>query len=1052
MRLHAKASSTGSPQRQATGLGRFVRGAFATPGASSDADGSGASPGRRLAPPAALAAALLAGLALLVGAADAAAPVVVTGSASAIAKTAATLNGTVNPEGTELEECLFEYGETGGYGQTAACAETPAEIGAATSPVAVHADVGGLEAATEYHFRFVAVSEDGEEKGLDKTFATLGPLVSGESAGQVGTSTAKLNAAVNPQGVLTTYHFEYTDDADFQANGFANATVKPAPDASAGSGEAAISVSVAITGLESATTYHFRLVATSADGTTDGTGASFMTFTPSPSFGSCPNDPFRTGAGGRLPDCRAYEQASPVEKDGGDANGDPYYNQASPSGDAVSFYNRSGLPGGVGAQDRPAYVARRGADGWSTRGIFAPPVFGERLVSTWGLTPDLQYSFQNFQATSPGEPLERDFVSRSNLDGTVEFIVPFTQENGGYQYGAASADDSRVFFEAAGAGSNLTGNGVAGRDNVYLYDRGSGTLSLVGLLPESEGGAAPPEGSVLGPYDWFAGATNATHLREGGPERSYLVEDLHAVSMSGDRAFFTAGGTGEIYLRRGLLGAGPETVPVSASQATSPDPNGSKPAIFMGATPSGSQAFFTSCEKLTDDSTSVSTAANRCDAAEQGSDLYRYDAGSGALADLTVDTNADPHGADVRGVIGVSDDGTFVYFVANGVLASNVGAGGAHATLGDCGEFAYGGAGLTASGSCNLYVWHSGAIAFVAPLKASSPEVGGYFSDAADWAPTTELISNSAVPNPTGRVSPDGRTLLIRSQLQLTGYDNSIQLSFTNQKAGANEFYRFRFGDSEPACVSCTPTGASPEGRNTIESLNNGGAHSSKGAAPLRRVLSADGDRVFFEADAKLVGGDVDGTKDVYEWEAPGAGSCTAASSAYSIQDEGCLYLLSSGASSSPSYLLDASSTGDDVFIITREALVPQDEDGLKDVYDVRAGGGLASQHAVAPPQCEGEACRGAGTGAASGRGAGSAAFSGPGNQAQAHLRNCGPVAGHAQRLAHRSKRLRRRAGRLHGRPAAQRLRHRARLLAKRAHRLSMGAKRCRRANRRASR
>ena len=83
-------------------------------------------------------------------------PDVVTGKASNRTKAGATLNGKVNPEGVELEECEFEYGLDNSYGQSIPCAETPAAIGTGLSPVSVHADISGLSGSTKYHFRLTA--------------------------------------------------------------------------------------------------------------------------------------------------------------------------------------------------------------------------------------------------------------------------------------------------------------------------------------------------------------------------------------------------------------------------------------------------------------------------------------------------------------------------------------------------------------------------------------------------------------------------------------------------------------------------------------------------------------------------------------------------------------------------------------------------------------------------------------------------------------------------------------------------------------------------------
>ncbi len=91
-------------------------------------------------------------------------------------------------------------------------------------------------------------------------------------------------------------------------------------------------------------------------------------------------------------------------------------------------------------------------------------------------------------------------------------------------------------------------------------------------------------------------------------------------------------------------------------QRTNPDPNGVQPKGYWYATPDGSAAFFTSGEKLTNNSQ-----------AEPGvPDLYRYNVATDTLVDLTT---ADPDGAGIQGVLGASDSGGRVYFAASGALA-----------------------------------------------------------------------------------------------------------------------------------------------------------------------------------------------------------------------------------------------------------------------------------------------------------------------------------------------------------------------------------------------
>ena len=99
-----------------------------------------------------------------------AAPVVSSGSASAVSETEATLNGTVNPSEQETSY-FFEYGTTTAYGEKTA----EASAGSGVSPVAKSATVTGLTPSTTYHFRLVAKNATGTSHGIDRTFKTAGP-------------------------------------------------------------------------------------------------------------------------------------------------------------------------------------------------------------------------------------------------------------------------------------------------------------------------------------------------------------------------------------------------------------------------------------------------------------------------------------------------------------------------------------------------------------------------------------------------------------------------------------------------------------------------------------------------------------------------------------------------------------------------------------------------------------------------------------------------------------------------------------------------------------
>lgn len=93
-----------------------------------------------------------------------------TGAASDLSPEGATLNATVDPNGSETAY-RFEYGTDTTYGQSTP--EQPA--GAGMDGGLVRADVSGLQPDTTYHYRVVATNAQGTTEGEDKTFATPAP-------------------------------------------------------------------------------------------------------------------------------------------------------------------------------------------------------------------------------------------------------------------------------------------------------------------------------------------------------------------------------------------------------------------------------------------------------------------------------------------------------------------------------------------------------------------------------------------------------------------------------------------------------------------------------------------------------------------------------------------------------------------------------------------------------------------------------------------------------------------------------------------------------------
>jgi hypothetical protein len=192
-------------------------------------------------------------------------PTATTGSASSVGVTSASVDGTVNPNGNATTYA-FQYGPTTNYGlQTATT-----DAGSGTTSTAAHATLSGLVSGTTYHYRLVATSAAGSTSGSDATFTTAKrpPTVSTSSPSLVTSSSATLQGHVDPNGNATTYTFEYGPTTAYGLQTSAT---------SAGAGTTSTGVHATVGGLQSGTTYHYRLVATSTDGSVASSDATFVT-------------------------------------------------------------------------------------------------------------------------------------------------------------------------------------------------------------------------------------------------------------------------------------------------------------------------------------------------------------------------------------------------------------------------------------------------------------------------------------------------------------------------------------------------------------------------------------------------------------------------------------------------------------------------------------------------------------------------------------------------------------------------------------------------------
>ena len=236
-----------------------------------------------------------------------------------------TLHGTVNPEGTPVEECVFEYGTSEEYEDTVPCEPKAEELGSSTNEVPVQAKIAGLRGGTVYHFRVVARKGSATVPGKDLQAGTPPiAVLSGEEATEVTAGGARLNALVDPEGLpVSRCEFEY-------GTGTAYGHVVRCEQklAQIGFGAGPVPVSAQLAGLEANVTYHWRLSVRDPNGEAVSSGHTFV---------------YRasgSGAGG-LPDDRAYEMVTPPFKNGASVGTVLFGLHATPPGPQVGLCRRA---------------------------------------------------------------------------------------------------------------------------------------------------------------------------------------------------------------------------------------------------------------------------------------------------------------------------------------------------------------------------------------------------------------------------------------------------------------------------------------------------------------------------------------------------------------------------------------------------------------------------------------------------------------------------------------------------------------------------------------
>jgi sugar lactone lactonase YvrE len=790
-------------------------------------------------------------------------------------------------------------------------------------PGALRGGVPGLGVNGQAQKVYAVVKGEDGGRSQVKVFKTLrffegAPTISGIAVTNLVSSSATLQAKINPNTSATTYHFEY-GTTDCSVLGSACTSV-PLTDEAIGSGHNPVPVSVDVSGLSPDTLYYYRVVAGNSFEVTKGPVRTFRT---------------EVSAFGFLPmDGRVWEQVTPIDKFGGNIGNTDGVVQAAADGSGVAFPTHGSIvadPEGNRAGELSEVLAGRSAAGWGVTDLVPPHTQATGL-----------FNFLEYKAFSPDlglavlEPHDPTPLSPDASSG----LAPYLRTNSQPKLYRPLVTTKEEFANVP-PGTLVAGEVSTGDRNRVAIGGVNESLShvVISSVPSLVDGAAE---KAL--YMWHDGAIEPVSVLPASGGKvvkakvgSGLISVRHAVSSDGSRVFWTPGESinltdnPALYLRdmEVELSTRLDVARPGASEA------GAAAPVFMGASRDGGVVFFTDSQQLT------------ADASQGGRDLYRCvisdidpSLGCVQLEDLSASLNGPGEAVVVEeAALGMAEDGGAVYFVED-----------------------------AEEDAPQLYVWQAGmGVRFVASL---SPE------DHPDWG-QTETQKTGQASRVVATSSPNGRYLTFMSERSLTGQETADPAS----GEPVEQAYRYDAVTDSLACISCNPSGSTDLGSRLEEGANTNALFPDLMGVWAGRTIGAtlpeaielsrtvglsfyhpravlDNGRVYFNSPSPLVPADSNGTWDVYQYEPFGVGTCGPSSRGGSIAvaDGACVGLISSGTNDKPSIFFDAGESGDDVFFGTSARLSVLDSDTAVDVYDARVGGiaAVAPQH----PECLGEACQ----------------------------------------------------------------------------------------------
>jgi hypothetical protein len=670
---------------------------------------------------------------------------------------------------------------------------------------------------------------------------------------------------------------------------------------------------------------------------------------------TCPNEPLRIAQGATaLPDCMALEMVSPPKKFGQTA----YLPSFSTDGDRLLYSAQAALAETPGFQffagDR--YIASRSATGWQS----APtaPLLPEIQVAgiaggnPSAFTPDLSRWVQ-LGATQAQSYVGAFRLYEGGLDGAFDpvspLIVPFDDS------GHPEIQLSTQAIAVSGASADLSTTVIQGEKprNAYLpgdprtdsqnepgFDRNSYLAFLDEGTPTLELMARDKDERV-----W--GGRCGAHL--GGPFRTSTFTGTFiqgAISPDGEGLFFStrpaqpwdsekAEGpecdtqNPTRIMVRTATEEGPVIEPLLPGGQSEWEEPGED--LYEGASLDGTKLYFTSPRDIA--ASDLDPSSTKCSAvlspqlgSGEGCDLYLYDFAKPPAERLTQVSAGEAgsptpgQGAEVlSSITAISQDGSYVYYVAQGVLTTEQNPEGETAQ----------------EGEPNLYLYEAEAedTAFIGTLTEG--DQGGM------WGVPGSFMGDAYAA---------GDVLAFASKAPLTEDD---------EDTGQGDVFRYEAGTETLQRISKAAEGGSDNGSVDVTVNPNVGKIPESNFGEQSRWVSEDGQAIAFATEEALLPSDEDGARNPYLWTSGELGAAPAP-----VKDPPAL-----------------SPDGDAFAFSTKAALLPTDGDTAEDVYVARQGGGFPfpTEAVQCDPRVEGS-CRKAPPAPQSPPPPPSGSFAGPGN------------------------------------------------------------------------